>query len=202
MKITKSNSILRFACALLAVLTVVVSLPLFAVESKAEDETAAISHSVDFSAGTVDTALSANPTINGVTFSNFQGAPKYATNDGKTVLYGANGCFTVTTDVPDLAGTKFFVETRLNVTQLGTESLSLIALNLKTSSTATSAATPLVRLKVDETLEMRGSDSKYVSTETTMSLNNWHTVKAVVDAKVRGMLKKYDTMLPEEEEEY
>ena len=28
------------------------------------------------------------------------------------------------------------------------------------------------------------------------------TVKAVVDAKVRGMLKKYDTMLPEEEEEY
>ena len=28
------------------------------------------------------------------------------------------------------------------------------------------------------------------------------TVKAVVDAKVRGMLKKYDTMLPETEEEY
>lgn len=28
------------------------------------------------------------------------------------------------------------------------------------------------------------------------------TVKAVVDAKVRGMLKKYDTQLPEEEEEY
>ncbi len=28
------------------------------------------------------------------------------------------------------------------------------------------------------------------------------TVKAVVDAKVRGMLKKYDTMLPDEEEEY
>ena len=28
------------------------------------------------------------------------------------------------------------------------------------------------------------------------------TVKATVDAKVRGMLKKYDTMLPEEEEEY
>ena len=28
------------------------------------------------------------------------------------------------------------------------------------------------------------------------------TVKAVVDVKVRGMLKKYDTMLPEEEEEY
>ncbi|MBQ7292429.1 MAG: hypothetical protein IJW79_01675 [Clostridia bacterium] len=390
MKITKTNSILRFACALLAVLTVVVSLPLFAVESKAEGETAAISHSVDFSAGTVDTALSANPTINGVTFSNFQGAPKYATKDGKTVLYGsnacfytatdvpaligtkyfveirfniaaagtaemcligtsmmpsetasvtdyatlrlkpdlsfemrnsetsssadkyddttaqiglgewhtvklvvdeptstvelyldgdfkhsittvdayslakfrfmhnksgwqwnidtisygvveedstishsldfssgmvgaalsaaptingvklgstagtvpvyativedekertvlsgANGCFTVTTDVPDLAGTKFFVETKLNVTQLGTESLSLIALNLKTSSTATSAATPLVRLTVDETLEMRGSDSKYVSTETTMSLNAWHTVKVVVDTSTK-----------------
>ena len=28
------------------------------------------------------------------------------------------------------------------------------------------------------------------------------TVKATVDAKVRGMLKKYDTMLPEKEEEY
>ena len=90
MKIAKTNSILRFACALLAVLTVVVSLPLFAIEGKAEDETAAISHSVDFSAGTVDTALSANPTINGVTFSSFQGAPKYATKDGKTVLYGSN----------------------------------------------------------------------------------------------------------------
>jgi GTP-binding protein HflX len=28
------------------------------------------------------------------------------------------------------------------------------------------------------------------------------TVKAVVDTKTRGMLKKYDTMLPEEKEEY
>ena len=28
------------------------------------------------------------------------------------------------------------------------------------------------------------------------------TVKAVVDKKIRGMLKKYDTMLPEAEEEY
>ena len=28
------------------------------------------------------------------------------------------------------------------------------------------------------------------------------TVKAIVDKKTRGMLKKYDTMLPEEEEEY
>jgi hypothetical protein len=28
------------------------------------------------------------------------------------------------------------------------------------------------------------------------------TVTAIVDKKVRGMLKKYDTMLPEVEEEY
>ena len=28
------------------------------------------------------------------------------------------------------------------------------------------------------------------------------TVKATVDKKTRGMLKKYDTMLPKEEEEY
>ena len=32
--------------------------------------------------------------------------------------------------------------------------------------------------------------------------HNAEEVKAVVDAKVRGMLKKYDTQLPEKEEEY
>ena len=185
MKITKTNSILRFTCALLAVLTVVVSLPLFAIEGKAEDTATAISHSFDFSGGTLGSTIAAGGYVNspGTAFT-------YAEKDGKIVAKGTNGQFSFNKDVPLLADTKFFIELRLNVTSIGTSQLSLIALTLKTSETATSGtATPLVRLNHEtKHLEMRDkatSSNNYIDTGKEMTLNEWHTVKVVVDDSTR-----------------
>jgi len=188
MKITKTNSILRFACALLAVLTVVVSLPLFAVESKAEGETAAISHSFDFSGGTVGGSISAGGDTGGYIKAPTSGAFTYAAdpeNNNKIVAKGKKGQFSFNTDVPLLADTKFFVEMRLNVTSIGDSQVSLIALTMRTSETTGSdTAVPLVRLNLDEHLEMRDkatSTNNYIDTGKEMSLNEWHTVRVVVD---------------------